>query len=137
MTVPNPAARDRYLADSVSTASPAKLLVMLYDRLVLDLNRAEQALEDGDRAAASTQLTHAQDIILELRTSLDTSAWPAAHGLAGLYGFLLIELIGANIRADAGRVAACRALVEPLRDAWREAASAGAANSAAAPGPAA
>ena len=121
-TTPNPAMRERYLADNVATASPAKLLVMLYDRLVLDLTRAEQALIAGDRSEASGQLLHAQEIVLELRTSLDTAAWEGGPGLADLYGFILSELIGANVGADGARVASCRGLIEPLRDAWREAA---------------
>jgi flagellar secretion chaperone FliS len=116
------AMRERYLNDSISTASPGKLLVMLYDRLVLDLVQAEEALGAGDRTTASTCLVHAQDIILELRTTLDTSVWDGATGLANLYGFIVTELISANVRGDAARVATIRGLVEPLRDAWREAA---------------
>jgi flagellar protein FliS len=120
----SPALRDRYLADSINTASPGKLLVMLYDRMVLDLAQGEEALRAGDRERAAERLTHAQEIILELRTTLDLDAWEGAPGLANLYGFLITELIGANIKRDADRVAACRGLVEPLRDAWREAAAA-------------
>jgi flagellar protein FliS len=123
----SPALRARYLADSVTTASPAQLLVMLYDRLVLDVVRAEDALRAGDRDAAAQQLMHAQDIVIELRTTLDTSTWTGASGLAQLYAFLLAELISANVQADADKVAACRGLIEPLRDAWREAAQATAA----------
>jgi flagellar protein FliS len=119
----SPALRDRYLADSVNTASPGKLLVMLYDRLVIDLVQGEEALRAGDREQASDKIIHAQEIVLELRTTLDLDAWSGAPGLANLYGFLLTELIGANIARDADRVAACRKLVEPLRDAWREAAA--------------
>jgi flagellar secretion chaperone FliS len=119
----SPALRDRYLADSVNTASPGKLLVMLYDRLVIDLVHGEEALRAGDREQASDKIIHAQEIVLELRTTLDLDAWSGAPGLANLYGFLLTELIGANIARDADRVAACRKLVEPLRDAWREAAA--------------
>ncbi len=119
----SPALRDRYLADTVSTASPGKLLVMLYDRLVLDLVQGEEAMRAGDRERSTERLTHAQEIILELRTTLDLDAWSGAPGLANLYGFLLTELIGANVGRDADRIAACRALVEPLRDAWREAAA--------------
>ena len=119
----SPALRDRYLADSVSTASPGKLLVMLYDRLVMDLVQGEEAMRAGDRERSGERLTHAQEIILELRTTLDLDAWSGAPGLANLYGFLLTELIGANVGRDADRIAACRALVEPLRDAWREAAA--------------
>ena len=121
MTVPGLAMRERYLADSIATASPAKLLTMLYDRLVLDLNRGEAAVRVGDRETASQQLMHAQDIVLELRTSLNVSTWSGATGLAQLYTFLFSELIGANVNADADRVAGCQALVEPLRDAWHEA----------------
>ena len=117
----SPALRDRYLADTVSTASPGKLLVMLYDRLVMDLMQGEEAMRAGDRERSGERLTHAQEIILELRTTLDLDAWSGAPGLADLYGFLLTELIGANVGRDADRIAACRALVEPLRDAWREA----------------
>jgi flagellar protein FliS len=122
MTAPN--LRDRYLQDSINTASPGRLLIMLYDRLVLDLAQAEEALRTGDRETAHEKVIHAQEIVLELRTSLNLDAWSGAPGLANLYGYLLTELIGANIARDAGRVAACRELVEPLRDAWREAAAA-------------
>ena len=120
----SPQLRDRYLRDSVNTASPAKLLIMLYDRLILDLAKGEEALRSGEREAANDRITHAQEIILELRTSLDVEAWSGAPGLANLYGWLLTELIGANIARDANRVVACRVLVEPLRDAWSEAAGA-------------
>lgn len=127
MTNPSPAMRARYLADSVATASPAKLLVMLYDRLVVDLNRGEQALLAGDRPEANTHLKHAQDIVTELHVSLDLDAWDGAAGLASLYAFAENELITANIRGDAAKVAAVRTLIEPLRDTWREVTTAGAA----------
>jgi flagellar protein FliS len=118
----SPAMRARYLADTVATASAPRLLVMLYDRLLLDLAQGEAALRTGDRQAASTVLLHAQDIVLELRGALDVTAWDGAAGLAQLYGFVLTELIRANVRADADRVAACRSIVGPLAEAWREAA---------------
>ncbi|BAL92841.1 putative flagellar protein [Actinoplanes missouriensis 431] len=121
MTAPN--LRDRYLQDSINTASPAKLLTMLYDRLILDLGQGEEAIRNGDRELGSAKVMHAQEIVLELRTTLDLEAWDGAPGLANLYGFILTELIGANISRDADRVASCRKLLEPLRDAWREAAT--------------
>ena len=128
MTSPN--MRNRYLQDSISTASPGKLLVMLYDRLVMDLFQGEEALRAGEREVANDKLNHGQEIILELRTTLDVEAWAGAPGLASLYGYLLTELIGANIARDADRVATCRAIIEPLRDAWREAAVLASANPA-------
>jgi flagellar protein FliS len=120
----SPALRSRYLTDSVSTASPARLLVMLYDRLVLDLAHAEVALGRGEREQASGRVQHAQEIIIELRSSLDLTAWEGAANLAQIYDFALMELVGANIAGDAARIAACKGLFEPLAEAWREAASA-------------
>ena len=117
------ALRARYLGDAVSTASPQQLLVMLYDRLALDLERAQAALETGDREESNAQLQHAQEIVIELRSSLDVSAWDGGPRLAALYTWLLTELIGANTRGDVRRVGDCRRIVEPLRDAWREAAA--------------
>ncbi|MEJ5944049.1 flagellar export chaperone FliS [Pseudokineococcus basanitobsidens] len=128
------AARARFLADAVATASPAKLLTMLYDRLVLDLSRAERAQEAGDRAVANSQLQHAQDVVTELHSSLDTSGtWAGAAGLAGLYTFLASELVEANVTGDPARTASCRAIVEPLRDAWHAAAQQTATPSSAVP----
>ncbi|WP_104526387.1 flagellar export chaperone FliS [Blastococcus atacamensis] len=117
------ALRARYMGDTVATASPQQLLVMLYDRLALDLERAETALVAGDRTAASEQLTHAQDIVFELHSSLRVDLWEGGPRLASLYTWLITELVQANIKADRNRVASCRQIVEPLRDAWRQAAA--------------
>jgi flagellar protein FliS len=117
------ALRQRYLQDAVSTASPATLLVMLYDRLVLDLLRAEGALREKDRQAANTQLQHAQDIISELANTLDMDVWDGARQLMSIYNFLLTTLVDANINGDADLVVSCRELIEPLQDAWQRAAS--------------
>jgi flagellar protein FliS len=117
------ALRARYLGDTVATASPQQLLVMLYDRLALDLERAESALLLADRQEASTQLQHAQEIVFELQGSLKVDMWEGGPRLASLYSWLISELIKANVKGDLRRVGDCRKIVEPLRDAWREAAA--------------
>jgi flagellar secretion chaperone FliS len=115
--------RARYMGDAVTTASPQRLLVMLYDRLALDLERALTALADGNRPAAGEQLQHAQEIVLELLSSLNVDVWDGGPRLAALYNWLITELMTANIKGDANRVASCQQVVEPLRDAWRQAAT--------------
>jgi flagellar secretion chaperone FliS len=115
--------RSRYLGDSVATASPQRILVMLYDRLVLDLERAEMALDTGDRTEAAAQIQHAQDIVFELRESLQVDAWEGGPRLAALYSWMITELVQAGVKRDRNRVAACRQIAEPLRDAWRQAAA--------------
>jgi flagellar protein FliS len=115
-------ARTAYMDASVSTASPARLLVMLYERLVLDVTRAEQAQRDGVVEEAHRQLVHAQDILLELRSSLRVEGFEGADGLASIYDYLRVQLIRANIAKDASITAGCLALVVDLCATWREAA---------------
>ena len=115
--------RTRYLADAVATAGPAKLLTMLYDRMLLDLDRAEARFRAGDRVGGTSQLVHAQEIVAELMANLDVDAWDGAERLLSVYTYLLSELIGAGTSGDADRVAACRGVVAPLAQTWREAAA--------------
>jgi flagellar protein FliS len=117
------ALRARYLGDQITTASPQRLLVMLYDRLALDLERAHSALTAGDREEASAQLMHAQEIVLELHASLRVDIWDGGPRLAAIYTWLHAELVKANIRGNARTVADCQRIVEPLREAWTEAAA--------------
>ena len=118
------ASRSRYVSDAVSTAAPAALLIMLYDRLLLDLERGEALITSGDRNAASAELQHAQEIIMEFRMSLDVESWEGGAGLESLYSFLYSELVRANTTGDAPAVRACRDLIVPLRASWLEAAEA-------------
>lgn len=122
-------ARSLYLTDTVQTASPAHLLVMLYDRLVLDIERAEVALIAGDAAASTEHLVHAQDIVTELMSSLDVTVWDGGPGLMAIYTFLYSQLVEANTFADAQKATACKEIVVPLRDAWQQAAQTASASS--------
>jgi flagellar protein FliS len=116
------AARARYADETAQTVSPARLLNMLYDRLVQDLLAGEQGLESGDIAATGAHLGRAQEILLELRASLDTSVWAEGEALGSLYLWMVGELMQGRLQKDVARVRAVRELVEPLRDAWRAAA---------------
>lgn len=107
-----------YKADGVTTASPGRLIVMLYDRLLIDLDRAETAL--NNHQSSHEHLLHAQDIVLELRVSLDIAVWDGAAALAGIYTFVYQELVLANVKRDVARVVVCRELLKPLRDAWAQ-----------------
>ena len=121
--------RNRYVGDSVSTASPGRLVTMLYDRLVRDLVAAEAALAAADLEGANNNLIHAQEIVWELAAGLDPTKWSGGPALAALYQFMLAELLEANVKKDAAKVISVRGLVEPLADAWHQAAELAAAPS--------
>ena len=115
--------QQRYLAEAVETASPATRLVMLYDRLLLDLSRAETACATGSVVEAHTNLVHAQQIVGVLAETLDLTAWDGAQTLYDLYDYLYRELINANLTKSAIQVANAITIVRPLSAAWREAAA--------------
>ena len=116
--------RSRYARDSVTTASPVRLVTMLYDRLARDLDDADFAIEMANPQSAHIALRHAQDIVQELSNSLDVARWPAGKGLQSLYTWLMEQLVAANLTKDASLLAGCREVIEPLREAWHEAANA-------------
>lgn len=117
-------AHARYASDAAQTASPGRLLTMLYDRLVTDLVTAEDAMRAGDVATTGYRIGHAQEILLELHSTLDVELWPEGEALARLYTWLISELMQARLRGLPERVADCRELVEPLRQAWHQASGA-------------
>ncbi|MFJ4037726.1 flagellar export chaperone FliS [Microbacterium sp. NPDC090007] len=116
-------ARREYLEQQVASAPPERLVTMLYDRLLVDVERAAAAHTASDHPAASAALTHAQAIIAELHGSLD-DRWDGAPDLRALYTYLTGRLIVANVAHDPAAIDECRALIAPLREAWHAAAAA-------------
>jgi flagellar protein FliS len=116
------AAKNAYMDNSVATASPERLLVMLCDRLVLDVQRGLEAQRAGNVPEAHNQLVHAQEIVIHLRSTLRVEAWDGGPGLASLYDWLHSQLIKANMSKDPEVTAGCLSLVENLADTWRTAA---------------
>lgn len=113
----------QYNRQAALSAPPARLLTMLYDRLLLDLGRAETAQLVENWEAASEQLLHAQSIVSELSGSLDQDAWDGAANLLGIYTYVSKVLTEANIRRDVERTREGITILEPLRQSWHEAAA--------------
>lgn len=111
-----------YLRETVLSATPAQLVTMLYDRLLLDLARAESAQVEENWAAASKHLVHAQDIVSELASSLDVDAWKGGRDLLAIYTYLGTRLIAANVQRDVRVTRECSEHLGPLRWAWLSAA---------------
>lgn len=109
--------------DAILNASPIKLLTMLYDRLLLDLRRAEEAQKVGNWPVAGENLTHAQSIITELSVSLDLKKWDGAENLLGIYNYVSSALTTSHITRDAAVTREAIDLLEPLQQGWHEAAS--------------
>lgn len=96
----NTAVRNAYIGSSVATASPARLLVQLLERLVLDTERAQKALFTQSFEEANDQLQHAQRIVEHLMSTLEVTGMPAGNEIMALYTFLQRRLIEANTARD-------------------------------------
>lgn len=110
--------RARYLRDRVMTASPAQRVVMLYDRLALDLRMARAESSDSD----TDHVGHALSVVAELYGSLNTAAGGPADNLASIYTFLINELMSARSTGTSERLEAVETIVAQLREAWANAA---------------
>ena len=129
MTMHQDDIRARFLNDRVMTATPAQRIVMLYDRMLLDLRRAAAATDAGERAEAGSHLGHAIQIVVELQTSLDRAVGGAAENLAALYAYVTGRLIAIR-GGNAEPLPEVTAIVTRLRDAWAQVAEGSAANAA-------
>ena len=115
-------ARSAYNSTSIGTATPQQLVVMVFERLVLDIERGGRALQAKKFDEANTQLTHAQTLITALSTSLDPEGWVGGHELLALYDYLNRRLIQANVRHDLRAAAEVLTHCRALRDTWKQAA---------------
>jgi flagellar protein FliS len=119
MTSPSAAAAERYLTERVMTASPAELTAMLFDACVGALKAAARLQEAGDHALAGQRLLKAQDILLELRSTLNPAAGALTTHLDALYTYAYGRLVTANVRRERALTLEALTVIEPLQSAWR------------------
>jgi flagellar protein FliS len=108
-----------YQSNSIMTASPGKLLLMLYDGAIKFCNIAEEAIAAKDIGTRNTNLIKVQDILTELRITLDHKPDPIfAEKMSALYIFFEKELMLANIENNAKKVNWVKNQLIGLRDTW-------------------
>lgn len=113
---------NRYLEQQISTATPAMLTAMLFDGLVANSLRAVDAIEAGAIANARRSLLRAQEIVLELRSSLNHEAGgDISRNLDRLYEFVYHKLVNASVGNDLAGLRVAVDIASSLRDSWREA----------------
>lgn len=115
-----------YARSTASTAHPAEVVRMAYERIVTACDRAADAA--ADRGAGWVQRFHeeatrAQALLVELAGMLATgSADPAVAAMAAdlgdLYLFAIRLLTEANVAKDPAPLATVRSTIDGLRDAW-------------------
>lgn len=111
-----------YKQTEIETASPGKLLLLLYDGALKRLQRAKDCLSRGQLEESHQHLVRVQEILVELMLALDWSvAGDLAPRLHGLYNFMYRRLVDANIKQDPAAIDEVIQLLSTLREGWDEA----------------
>jgi flagellar protein FliS len=111
----------RYRTTSIQTASPERLLIMLYDGLIRFIVGAKVSIESNDLTEVHRQLVKAQDIVLELRSTLKME-YAISHNLAALYDFFTRKLVDANVKKSIEPLDEILPIIQELRETWVQAA---------------
>lgn len=110
---------NRYLETAVETASPVRLVVMLYDGAIRFLNEAKQAIQNRDFETQNLKFQRAQRILAELISCLDfDKGGEVAENLFRLYTYMYNQLVEANLQDSIERTEHVIHLLSELREAW-------------------
>ncbi|HEY6513878.1 MAG TPA: flagellar export chaperone FliS [Burkholderiaceae bacterium] len=105
----------------VATATPHRLIEMLFEEFIASCARARGALQKHDVQEKGRAIGRAVRIIEEgLRAGLNMKdGGELARILQDLYGYVSVRLTQANLHNDEAAVSECVSLVQPIYDAWR------------------
>ena len=117
MALPN--AYAQYSNNKVLTASPAELVLMLYDGAIKFCNIAVVAIDAKDIPKAHTNIIKAQKIIDHLRITLDMS-YPVAQDFDNIYAYVAKRLVEANVSKDKEIFEEECTHLRSVRDPWKE-----------------
>jgi flagellar protein FliS len=114
-----------YRQQSILTATPGQLVVMLYDGCLRFLNQAAFAMREENLRESDVRLRRADAIIDELLSTLDLEQGGViASRLQGIYVFCSRHLLDARAARDPEMIDRVAELLAELRDSWAQVATA-------------
>jgi flagellar protein FliS len=112
----------RYTQAQKETASPERLMVLLFEAALRHMRAGAAALEAGAPARANAPLSKATDIVVQLHDTLDASRAPAlCEDLGAVYCFVCRQLLEGNLARDARRVREAERAFAPIAEAFTRA----------------
>jgi flagellar secretion chaperone FliS len=108
-----------YQQNSVNTASPGELTLMLYNGCLKFINLTKHAIQLKDTQAKNTNIQKAQKIVQELMVTLNMDL-EVSHNMMALYDYINHRLIEANIKNDITILEEVEGLVTDFRDTWKQ-----------------
>ncbi len=109
----------KYQQNSVLTASPAELTLMLYNGAIKFCNQAIEAVENRDIQRTHQYCIKAQQIILELKVTLDPN-FSEAKAMSALYDYIIELLAKGNMDKDSDKILEAKQFIVEFRDMWQQ-----------------
>lgn len=114
-----PRGYDAYQRNKVLTATPAELVLMLYEGAIKFCNIGIVAIENEDYVKANTNIQKAERIVSELRSNLDMK-YPVAKDFDQVYEYIGWVLLQANVKKNVERLEEALKHLRTMRDTWKE-----------------
>jgi flagellar protein FliS len=108
-----------YQQNSVNTASPGELTLMLYNGCIKFIKLAKKAILDKNVEEKNTNLIKAQNIIHEFMVTLNMDVKVSSE-LMVMYDYINRRLVEANVNGDPAILEEVEGLVTELRDTWKQ-----------------
>jgi len=113
---------NQYLANTVNSASPEQLMLMLYDGAIRFVSLGIQAIENGIIDKRSYYINKTSAIVSEFAATLDHNQdAKLAEDLDALYGYMLRRMLEANLKNDTAPLIEVKKLLSDLRATWAQA----------------
>lgn len=110
-----------YKQQSIMTAPPERLVVMLYDGAIRFFFQAAAAMREDALATAAERLDRGEAIVDHLLQTLDMEqGGEIAQRLEGIYVFSKRLLMEARLERDADKIDLVRGYLTELREAWAQ-----------------
>jgi flagellar protein FliS len=107
--------RDR----EIQSASPSRLVVLVFDCALSNLMRARRAVQTGKIEERVDAVGKAREAIMELLVTLNVEqGGELARNLQAIYAFILSELIDVARRPDGARIETIIKMITELRSAF-------------------
>lgn len=116
----NIAGYNQYKENSINTAQPEELTLMLYNGLVKFIMKSQYAISKKDMQAAHENIIKSQNIVQEFIATLDKN-YEVSAGLFLLYDYMNSRLVEANVQKSTAILDEVLGFAKELRDTWEQA----------------
>ena len=117
MSINNP--YQTYKENTVTTASPGDLTLMLYNGCLKFIKQGRQAILDKNIEEKNTSSLKVQEIIRELMATLNME-YEISHQMMLMYDYILNRLIEANVNNNLEALDEASSHIKEFRDTWQQ-----------------